>query len=135
REALTFARGAHNLFRNVAKSMTGVSATSAFSSVVIGAIGVVIILVGGRSVVTARVTVGDLFMYVMFTGVMAMPLIQFAAIGTQITEAFAGLDRIREVMSMATEDEADAQRAPLPAVHGEIQFDNVSFEYNPGVPV
>jgi subfamily B ATP-binding cassette protein MsbA len=135
REALTFARGAHKLFRNIARSMTGVSATSAFSSVVIGAVGVVIILVGGQSVVSGRMTVGDLFMYVMFTGMMAMPLIQFAAIGTQITEAFAGLDRIREIMNIPTEDEADAMRSPLPTVHGEIQFDNVSFEYNPGVPV
>src|SRR5215468_4185460 len=135
REALTFARGAHKLFRNIAKSMTGVSATTAFSSLVIGAIGVVIILVGGQSVVTGQMTVGDLFMYVMFTGMMAMPLIQFAAIGTQITEAFAGLDRIREVMNMPTEDEEDSNRAPLPSVQGEIAFENVSFEYNPGVPV
>ena len=135
REALTFARGAHNLFRNVAKSMTGVSATSAFSSLIVGAIGVVIILVGGRSVVNGQMTIGDLFMYVLFTGLMAMPLIQFAAIGTQITEAFAGLDRIREVMDMKTEDEEDAARAPLPDVEGEIEFENVWFEYNPGVPV
>src|SRR5881394_443465 len=114
REALTFARGAHKLFRNIAKSMTGVSATTAFSSLVVGAVGVVIILVGGNSVVTGQMTIGDLFMYVLFTGLMAMPLIQFAAIGTQITEAFAGLDRIREVMDMATEDEEDTARAPLP---------------------
>src|ERR671913_458070 len=62
REALTFARGAHKLFRNIAKAMTGVSATQAFSSLVIGAVGVVIILVGGASVVNGQMTVGDLFM-------------------------------------------------------------------------
>ena len=135
REALTFARGAHKLFRNIAKSMTGVSATTAFSSLVVGAVGVVIILVGGDSVVKGQMTVGDLFMYVMFTGMMAMPLIQFASIGTQITEAFAGLDRIREIMNMRTEDEEDSDRESLPDVQGEIEFDNVSFEYNPGVPV
>ena len=135
REELTFARGAHKLFRNVAKSMTGVSATQALSSVVIGAVGVVIILVGGHSVATRQMTIGDLFMYVMFTGMMAMPLIQFAAIGTQITEAFAGLDRIREVMDMRTEDEEDSTRKPLPDVRGEVEFQNVSFEYNSGVPV
>jgi ABC-type multidrug transport system fused ATPase/permease subunit len=135
REALTFARGAHSLFRNIAKSMTGVSATTAFSSLVIGAVGVVMILVGGRSVVTGAMTIGDLFMYVLFTGLMAMPLIQFAAIGTQITEAFAGLDRIREIMNMATEDQEDAARSPLPEVQGEVEFENVSFEYNPGAPV
>jgi subfamily B ATP-binding cassette protein MsbA len=135
REALTFARGAHKLFRNIAKSMTGVSATQAFSSLVVGAVGVVIILVGGHSVAVGQMTVGDLFMYVMFTGMMAMPLIQFASIGTQITEAFAGLDRIHEVMNMRTEDEEDSIRAPLPEVHGEVEFENVSFEYNTGVPV
>ena len=135
REALTFARGAHKLFRNIAKSVTGVSATNAFSSLIVGAVGIVIILVGGHSVVTGQMTIGDLFMYVMFTGMMAMPLIQFAAIGTQITEAFAGLDRIREVMNMATEDEQDTLRAPLREVQGEIEFDKVSFAYNPGVPV
>jgi ABC-type multidrug transport system fused ATPase/permease subunit len=135
REALTFARGAHKLFRNIAKSMTGVSATSAFSSLVIGAVGFVIIVVGGHSVASGQMTVGDLFMYVMFTGMMALPLIQFAAIGTQITEAFAGLDRIREVMSMKTEDQEDSVREPLPMVQGKIEFDNVSFEYNPGAPV
>src|SRR5437773_3942007 len=135
REALTFARGAHKLFRNIAKSMTGVSATTAFSSLIVGAVGVVIIVVGGPSVVCGKLTIGDLFMYVLLTGLMAMPLIRFAAIATLITEAFAGLDRIHEVMNMPTEDEEDAQRAPLPAVQGEIQFENVSFEYNPGVPV
>src|SRR5215203_1886865 len=122
REALTFARGAHKLFRNVAKSVTGVSATSAFSSLVVGAVGVVIILIGGQSVVTAQMTIGDLFMYVLFTGMMAIPLIQFAAIGTQITEAFAGLERIREVMDMATEDQEDIGRAPLREVQGEVEF-------------
>ena len=135
REQLTFARGAHKLFRNIAKSMTGVSATTAFSSLVIGAFGVVIILVAGPAVVRGEMTIGDLFMYVLFTGLMAMPMIQFAAIGTQITEAFAGLDRIREVMNMSTEDEEDIHRRPLLTVDGEVDFQNVSFEYDKGVPV
>jgi subfamily B ATP-binding cassette protein MsbA len=135
REELTFARGAHKLFRNIAKSMTGVSATTAFSSLIIGAVGVVMILVGGRSVVMGTMTLGELFMYVLFTGLMAMPLIQFASIGTQITEAFAGLDRIREVMNMETEDETDNQREPLPAVVGEVEFENVCFAYNDGADV
>ncbi len=135
REQLTFARGAHKLFRNIAKSMTGVSATTAFSSLVVGAVGVVIILVGGPSVVSGDMTLGDLFMYVLFTGLMALPMIQFASIGTQITEAFAGLDRIREVMSMTTEDAEDESRRPLERVVGEIEFEDVSFSYNEGEPV
>jgi subfamily B ATP-binding cassette protein MsbA len=135
REELTFARGAHKLFRNIAQSMTGVSATTAFSSVIVGAIGVVIIIVGGHSVVNKQMTLGDLFMYVFFTGLMAVPLIQFASIGTQITEAFAGLERIREVMSIPTEDQEDAARAALPEVSGAVEFENVSFEYNENAPV
>src|SRR6266853_675413 len=135
REELTFARGAHKLFRNIAKSMTGVSATNAFASLIVGAVGVVIIVVGGPSVVSGKMTVGDLFMYAVFTGMMAIPLIQFAAIGTQITEAFAGLDRIREIMDMKTEDDQDVFREPLPEVSGEIEFENVWFEYNEGTPV
>jgi subfamily B ATP-binding cassette protein MsbA len=134
REQLTFARGAHTLFRNIAKSMTGVSATMAFSSLVVGAVGVVMILIGGPSVVSGAMTIGDLFMYVLFTGLLALPMIQFASIGTQMTEAFAGLDRIREVMSMATEDEEDAKRDALPDVQGEVEFQNVSFEYNKDKP-
>src|SRR2546425_2544923 len=64
-----------------------------------------------------------------------MPLVEIAAIGTQITEAFAGLDRIREIKRMATEDEDEADREPLVAIGGEIAFENVSFEYNENVPV
>src|SRR5205085_6868156 len=64
-----------------------------------------------------------------------MPVIQLASIGTQVSEAFAGLDRIREIRQMATEDQEDADRAPLLDVNGEIVFDDVTFEYNAGVPV
>jgi subfamily B ATP-binding cassette protein MsbA len=135
REELVFARGVHRLFRNVAKSMTGVSAITGFSSVIIGAVGVVMITVGGHSVLTGQMTLGDLFMYVFFTGLMAMPVIEIAAIGTQITEAFAGLDRIREIMSMDTEDEEDEKRQAMPEMRGDVEFENVSFEYNEGVPV
>ena len=135
REELIFARGAHKYFRNVAKSMTGVSATSAFSSLVIGAISVVMILIGGNSVINGSMTIGDLFMYIFFTGLMAFPIVQLSSIGTQITEAFAGLDRIREVFDMTTEDEQDANRNSLRNVEGRITFENVFFEYEENTPV
>src|SRR5690606_38983495 len=60
---------------------------------------------------------------------------QIASIGTQISEAFAGLDRIRELREMATEDEEDRSREPLGEIRGEVVFDRVSFEYEEGVPV
>ena len=135
REELVFARGAHRLFRNIRQTMLGVSAITAFSSVIVGTIGVVMILLGGRAVLTGEMTLGDLFMYVFFTGLMAMPVIEIAAIGTQITEAFAGLDRIREILDMPTEDEEDAKREGLSNLRGEIEFEAVTFEYNPGHPV
>jgi subfamily B ATP-binding cassette protein MsbA len=135
REELVFAKGAHRLFRNVAKSLTGVSAITAFSSLVIGATGIAMMLVGGNAIRTGSMTIGDLVMYLSFTALMTMPVIQLASIGTQVSEAFAGLDRIREIRRMATEDDEDATRASLPDVRGEVAFDDVSFEYNTGVPV
>jgi subfamily B ATP-binding cassette protein MsbA len=135
REELVFARGAHRLFRNVAQSLTGVSAVSAFSTLVLGAIGIIMILVGGSSIRAGEMTIGDFVMYLMFTGLMAMPVVQLASIGTQLTEALAGLDRIREIRRMTTEDDEDAKRDPLPSVRGEVSFENVAFEYTPGTPV
>ncbi|MCB1023563.1 MAG: ABC transporter ATP-binding protein, partial [Acidobacteria bacterium] len=82
REELVFARGAHKLFRNVAKSLTGVSAMSGFSSVIVGAIGVVMILVGGNAVIAGTMTLGDMFMYIFFTSLMAVPIFHLTAIGT-----------------------------------------------------
>jgi subfamily B ATP-binding cassette protein MsbA len=135
REELVFAKGAHRLFRNVAKSLTGVSAITAFSSVVIGSTGLAMMLIGGQSIRSGTMTVGDLFMYLSFTALMTMPVIQLASIGTQLSEAFAGLDRIREIRKMATEDQEDESRAALPDVRGDVEFDDVTFEYHPGVPV
>jgi subfamily B ATP-binding cassette protein MsbA len=80
-------------------------------------------------------TVGDIFMFVVFTGLLVAPLVQASNIGTQITEAFAGLDRIREVLSVVPEDEDPARIVRLGTVRGEVTFEHVSFEYKPGVPV
>ena len=135
REELVFARGAHRLFRNVARSMTAISGVTAFSTIIVGMIGVILILVGGHAIIAGQMTLGDLFMYMIFTGLVAMPLVEIANIGTQITEAFAGLDRIREIKQMATEDEEDAKHEGLSEITGEIKFQDVSFEYNDDTPV
>jgi ABC-type multidrug transport system fused ATPase/permease subunit len=135
REQRVFAHGVHRLFRNVARSLTGVSGVTAFSSVIIGVIGVLMIVVGGQAILAGTMTLGDFFMYVFFVGLVAAPMVQIAAIGTQITEALAGLDRIHEIRCMATEDEEDEQRNELPTVRGDIVFDDVSFEYERGVAV
>jgi ABC-type multidrug transport system fused ATPase/permease subunit len=135
REEIVFTHGAHRLFRNVAQSMTGVSATTSGSTVIIGVVGVVMIWMGGNDIVAGKMTLGDFVMYIFFIGLLAAPMISIASIGTQITEAFAGLDRIREIMNMETEDEADAGKPSLGEIRGDIQFEDVWFEYNPGVPV
>jgi ABC-type multidrug transport system fused ATPase/permease subunit len=135
REELVFARGAHRLFRNIKRSMTGISIVNAFSSVIVGAIGLVIITVGGDAVLSGRMTLGDLFMYVYFTGMMAMPVIEIAGIGSQITQAFAGLDRIHELLNVPTEKEEDSSKTSINEIQGEVEFENVWFEYHPGVPV
>lgn len=135
RESYVFAKGAHRLFRNVAKAITGVSTITAFTTLIVGVIGVIMIVVGGRSIVAGNMTLGDFVMYLMFTGLMVSPLVQIASIGTQVSEAFAGLDRIREIRSMATEDEQDLERQPLSEIQGHVAFEDVWFEYDEGVPV
>ncbi len=135
REDRVFARGVHGLFRNVARTITGTSAVSAFASVVIGAVGVLLILIGGRSIAAGEMTMGELLSYVFFTGLLAAPVVQIASIGTQISEAFAGLDRIRELMDMDTEADEDRGRDPLGELEGEVAFEDVSFAYEEGVPV
>lgn len=135
REQLVFARGAHRLFRVVAGAVTGVSIVSALSTVVTGTIAVVMISYGGSAILAGEMTLGDFVMYIFFTGMLASPVIQLSSIGTQISEAFAGLDRIREIRQMTTEDEEDEQREPVGDIDGHVQFENIWFEYDPGVPV
>lgn len=135
REKLVFAKGVHRLFKNVAQSLTGVSFVMAFSSTIVGAIGMVIFLVGGGAVMRGEMTLGDLFMYAAFTGMMAMPVVELASIGTQITEAMAGLDRIREVLNLRGEDVEDEGKAAVGELRGEVEFRKVSFAYQEGAPV
>ncbi len=135
REEIVFTKGAHRLFRNIAKSMTGVSATTAGSTVIVGIVGVLMIWLGGRAIISGEMTLGELIMYIFFIGLVAAPLVSIASIGTQITEAFAGLDRIREILDMSTEIEEDESREPVDRLAGDVIFDDVWFEYNPGQPV
>lgn len=135
KEDLVFARGAHRLLRNVARSVVGVSAVTSFSSVIVGSISVLMIVIGGGAILGGDMTLGDFVMYLFLTGMMAGPLVQMASIGTQIAEAFAGLDRIRELRSMATEADGDEGKEPLLGMEGGIIFEDVSFSYDDRVPV
>ena len=135
REEIVFTKGAHKLFRNIAKSMTGVSATTAGSTVIVGIVGVLMIWLGGNAILAGEMTLGELVMYIFFIGLVAAPLVSIASIGTQITEAFAGLDRIREILDMPTEVEEDERRSPVARLNGDLTFEDVWFEYNEGQPV
>src|SRR5882762_6222583 len=106
-ERLVFTRGANTLFRNIAMTMTGISAVGAFATIIVGAIGILMILEGGHAIISGSMTLGEFVMYLLFIGLVALPLINIASIGTQITEAFAGLDRIREIRRLVTEDAED----------------------------
>lgn len=135
REQHVFSEGVGRLFANIKRSITGTSAITTFATVIIGAVGVLMIFFGGRAILGNTMTLGDLVMYVAFVTILAAPVIQIASIGTQVSEAFAGLDRIRELMAMTTEDDEDAAREPLTSIEGEIELEDVHFAYEAGVPV
>jgi subfamily B ATP-binding cassette protein MsbA len=135
KEQQIFSSGVDQLFANIKKSITGISGTSAASILILGGIGVLLTVVGGGSILAGTMTMGDFVMYLVFVAMLTAPVIEIASIGTQITEAFAGMDRIREITRMATEDEGDDRRQPCPDVRGDVRFENVDFEYNAGKPV
>ncbi len=135
REESVFGEGVDRLFRNIARTITATSAVTALSSVIVGGVGVLIMIVGGRAIIAGTMTLGDMIMYVFFVGMMVAPLVQIASIGTQISEAFAGLDRIREIRAMTTEDEEDQDLQPFGEVRGDVEFDAVTFGYDDDKPV
>ena len=135
REALVFTEGAHRLFRNVAKTMTGFSAVSAFSTFLLGVVGVAIMWVGAHEIEAHRMTIGSFVSFTLYLGLLVGPVIQIVSIGSQVTEAFAGLERIRELREELAEDAGDAAREPLERLEGRVEFRDVSFEYEKGVPV
>ena len=135
REKAVFGQGVQRLFENIAKTITGTSLTGTRGRAVVGVIGVIVMYVGGSDVARGTMTLGSLVTFVIFIGMVTAPLISIASIGTQITEAFAGLDRIRELRDMATEDQEDERKQAVPSVQGHVEFRDVSFEYETDVPV
>ena len=135
REQLVFAKGVHRLLRNVAKTVTGVSATTSAASLVIGGLGALMIVMGGRAIIAGQWGVGDMVQYLLFTGMVVAPVVSIASIGTQISEAFAGLDRIREILGTSTELDEDESRQPIDELRGDIALEHVTFSYTEGVEV
>src|SRR5690606_17739567 len=135
RERRVFARGVHRLLRNIASTITGTSAVSAASMIIVGAIGALMLVMGGRAILAGEMTTGEFTSYTIMIGMVAMPLVQIASIGTQITEAFAGLDRIRELRQVAAEDDDDDGKEPVESLTGDVVFEGMWFEYDEGKPV
>lgn len=134
-EATVFTTGSHRLLRNVLGTMRITSGVGAFTSLLIGAVGIMVTVIGGREVIAGRMTVGELISFTLYLGLVVGPIVQIVAIGTQLSEAFAGLERMREILNEAREDASDAGKPPLAAMEGRIEFHDVSFEYTAGVPV
>jgi ABC-type multidrug transport system fused ATPase/permease subunit len=135
REEGVFQEGVLKLFRNIASTITGTSLVSSLSTVIVGGVSLLLMVGGGRAVLAGTMTLGDLVLYTILVGMMVAPLVSIASIGTQISEAFAGLDRLREIREVATEDEEDEERQPLDVVEGDVAFEGVSFGYAPDVSV
>ena len=135
REAGVFSGGVQRLLDNVMKTLTAMSMMGLISNAMLGIIGAVIMFMGARQIFAGHMKVGELFSYTMLMGFLVAPVAQIASIGTQITEALAGLDRTREVLEENREDADPDRTIVLERVEGKIDFEHVNFAYEPGKPV
>jgi ABC-type multidrug transport system fused ATPase/permease subunit len=135
REAGVFAKGARRLLDNVFKSLTTTSLMTLASTLLMGLVGALIMFLGTRQVAAHRMEVGDVVMYSSLLAFMVAPVVQIVSIGTQISEALAGLERTRQILNEHTEDEDQRRSTVLPIINGLVQFEHVSFAYEEGKEV
>lgn len=135
REHEVFSGGVVRLLNNVLRTLTGTSMLSFWSILLVGMVMAIVVYLGGRQVLLGRMTLGEFFTYNILLGYVAAPVFGIVNIGTQITEAIAGLDRMREVLSERPEDKDLERTGTLEHARGEIRFENVDFSYEPGKPV
>ncbi|MBA3916274.1 MAG: ABC transporter ATP-binding protein, partial [Acidobacteriales bacterium] len=134
-ESRVFAVGVERLLQNVIRTLTTQSMMSLASTLVLGVVGALVMYLGGLLVVSHKLTVGDYVTYTMVLVYLIAPVVEVVAVGTQLTEAIAGLDRTSEILA-EKDEENDPQRAvPLPVIRGEVQFQDVSFAYEAEKPV
>ena len=129
REATVFAAGVRRLLENVLKTLTATSLMSLSATTLLGMVSALIMFMGARQIVAGHMTLGTFVTYTIFLGLLVAPVFQIVMIGTQITEALAGLERTREVLSERPEDEDSARTLSLDHIQGEVEFENVSFAY------
>lgn len=134
-EASVFAGGVRRLLDNILKTLTAMAFMGLSGSLLTGLVGAAVIYLGARQVGAGSMTLGDLFTYIIFLGFLVAPIVQIVSVGTQLTEALAGLERTRELLAEHPEDEDPRRRVVLHDVKGLVEFENVDFEYEPGKPV
>jgi ABC-type multidrug transport system fused ATPase/permease subunit len=130
REEAVFAGGVRRLLDNVMRTLTATSVMSLAASLLLGVVGAVVMYVGSRQIMVGTLTVGGFFSYTLFLGFLVAPMTQIVGIGTQLTEALAGLERTQEILRERPEDQDPKRTMTLNDVHGKLEFDRVSFSYD-----
>ncbi len=134
-EQSTFEDGVERLFLNVKKSLTATALMTSSSALLLGLASAGIMGMGGYFIMNGGMTYGEFVSFTLFLGFMIAPIVQMSNIGSQLTEAMAGLDRTQELMEMEEEDDPAKRTLQIEAVKGDILFDNVSFSYEKGKEV
>jgi subfamily B ATP-binding cassette protein MsbA len=130
REASVFSAGVDRLLANVMKSLTMTSVLGSASTTVLGLVSAIVMWLGGHLVLKGSWTVGSYFQYNMFLAFMVAPIFQIVNIGTQLTEAFAGLDRTHEIMSEPEENQSADRTVKMQPIQGTVRFEDVEFAYD-----
>lgn len=134
-ENKTFEEGVDRLFQNVKKSLTATALMTSSSTFLLGIASTGIMGIGGYKIMIDELTIGDFLSFTLLLGFMIAPIVQMSNIGSQLTEALAGLDRTEELMNMTPEEEIEDRNITLEHIIGDITFDNVSFSYEEGKDV
>jgi ABC-type multidrug transport system fused ATPase/permease subunit len=135
REARVFSAGVHRLLDNVISSLTATSLLALSATAVIGIVGSLVMLLGGHQQLAGRITGGQYVEYTFILALMIAPIFQVVNVGTQLTEAVAGLDRTMEVLSERQEFDDPDRPLELPPIQGRVEFDDVRFAYEADKPV
>jgi subfamily B ATP-binding cassette protein MsbA len=128
-EYKVFAVGTDRIFQNVRESLTTTSLMTSLATLLMGLASVIIMGIGGTMIIRGQMTVGEFVSFTLYLAFLVAPIVQMSNIGTQITEAFAGLDRMEEILRLETEGEEAARTVVLDRINGDIVFENVSFAY------
>ena len=129
-ENKTFEDGVERLFQNVKKSLTATALITSSSTLLLGLASAGIMGIGGYFIMQNTMTYGDFISFTLFLGFMIAPIVQMSNIGSQLTEAMAGLDRTQEIMEMDEEDDSTVRTVKLDKIKGDIVFENVAFSYD-----